>query len=128
MTCGQWRQPGSIEQLRIELAWKDIPARTMILFLVKPGLRRGELIAMDLKDLNLEKGEFRVRAPKAKRSNRLGFMDGELTAAPREYLDWCEEILHGNSQGTQEALWITPGGARISSEGGLIPNRNIILI
>lgn len=103
------RQPGSIEQVRemIELAWKDIPARTMILFLAKTGLRRGELIAMDLKDLNLAKGEFRVK-PKAKRSNRLGFMDGELTAALREYLDWREPLARS------DALWITPGGARIS--------------
>lgn len=102
------RQPGTIEQMRelLRLA-EDILARTMILFLAKTGLRRGELIAMDVYDLDLEIGYFRVK-PKAKRSNRLGFLDGELIAALREYLDWREP------RAKTEALWITPGGARIS--------------
>jgi integrase/recombinase XerD len=82
--------------------------RTMMLFLAKTGLRRGELIAMDIKDIDLEKGEFRVK-PKAKRSNRLGFLDHELTAALREYLDWRE--LRAN----EDALWISSDhGTRIS--------------
>jgi len=103
------RQPGSIEQMRelISLASREILAKTMILFLAKTGLRRGEYIAMDLYDLDLERMEFRVKA-KAKRSNRLGFIDSELAAALREYLDWREPLAK------TEALWITPGGYRVS--------------
>lgn len=103
------RQPGSIEQMRelISLASREILAKTMILFLAKTGLRRGEFIAMDLYDLDLERMEFRVKA-KAKRSNRLGFIDHELGAELREYLDWREP------KAKTEALWITPGGYRVS--------------
>lgn len=103
------RQPGSIEQMRelLSLAARKILARTMILFLAKTGLRRGELISMDVYDLDMEKGEFRVK-PKAKRSNRLGFIDAELSAALREYLDWRE------SRAKCQALWISSTGSRIT--------------
>ncbi len=103
------RQLASLEQMRelINLAQRFILAKTMMLFLAKTGLRRGELIAMDIQDINLEKMEFRIK-PKAKRSNRLGFMDAELTAALREYLDWREPKAKDN------ALWITPAGYRVT--------------
>ncbi|CAG0950479.1 MAG: site-specific integrase [Candidatus Methanoperedens sp.] len=103
------RQLISVEEM-IELIAHNryILPRTMMLFLAKTGLRRGELIAMDVQDLDLEKGEFRVK-PKAKRSNRLGFLDPELTAALQEYLDWREFRAKDNA-----ALWITPEGRRIS--------------
>ncbi|MDW7733709.1 MAG: tyrosine-type recombinase/integrase [Methanolobus sp.] len=103
------RQPGSIEQMKelVSLASREILAKTMILFLAKTGLRRGEFIAMDLYDLDLERMEFRVKA-KAKRSNRLGFIDHELVTALWEYLDWREPLAK------TDALWITPGGYRIS--------------
>lgn len=104
------RQLISIEQMSqlINLAARDILARTVILFLAKTGLRRGELIAMDVNDIDLEKMEFRVK-PKAKRSNRLGFLDPELAAALREYLDWREH------RARDPALWVNRGdGQRIS--------------
>lgn len=103
------RQPGTLEQVKelLRLAEKELLARTLILFLAKTGLRRGELIAMDMYDLDLERMEFRVKA-KAKRSNRLGFIDHELAAALREYLDWREPLAK------EEALWITKGGYRVS--------------
>jgi integrase/recombinase XerD len=90
----------------ITLARYILP-RTMMLFLAKTGLRRGELISMDVQDLDLEKGEFRVK-PKAKRSNRLGFLDPELIATLREYLDWRE------LRAKEDALWISYEGTRIS--------------
>lgn len=61
-----------------------------------------------IQDLDLEKGEFRIK-PKAKRSNRLGFLDPELTAALQEYLDWREIRAKDNA-----ALWISYEGTRIS--------------
>lgn len=90
----------------ISLARMILP-RTMMLFFAKTGLRRGELISMDVYDLDLEKMEFRVK-PKAKRSNRLGFLDPELTAVLREYLDWRE------LRAKDDALWISYDGTRIS--------------
>lgn len=103
------RQLISVEDMGrlLNLVNKDILAKTIMLFLAKTGVRRGELIAMDVFDLDLEKGEFRVK-PFSKRSNRLGFMDAELIAVLREYLDWRE------SKAADKALWINPSGSRVS--------------
>lgn len=103
------RQPGSIEQIKVllSLASSEIFAKTIILFLVKTGIRRGELIAMDIQDIDLENGVFHVK-PKPKRSNRMGFLDPELIAALREYLDWRKPLAKN------EALWINTNGFRIS--------------
>lgn len=103
------RQLISIAQMSrlINLAGKDILDRTIMLFLAKTGLRRGELIAMDLNDIDLEKMEFRIK-PKAKRSNRLGFLDSELTGALHEYLDWREQ------KTKDKALWVAEHGRRVS--------------
>lgn len=103
------RQPASIQQMRevIILASGNVLHKTMLLFLPKTGLRRGEFIAMDVEDINLENLEFRVK-PKAKRSNRLGFFDPETAAALQEYLEWREP------RAEDHALWITPGGTRVS--------------
>ncbi len=105
------RQLISIKQMNqlisLAIAKGDIPAKNIMLFLAKTGLRRGELIAMDFSDIDLENGNFRVK-PKAKRSNRLGFFDHELTASLQEYLDWREPRALDN------ALWVTEGGHRVS--------------
>lgn len=104
------RQLISIEDMNelISKARMILP-KAMLLFLAKTGIRRGELIAMDIQDLDLEKGEFRVK-PKAKRSNRLGFLDPELIATLREYLDWREYRTND-----EQALWINPRhGTRIN--------------
>ncbi len=103
------RQLISIEQMTelINLANGDILAKTMMVFLAKTGIRRGELIAMDLHDLDMEKMEFRVK-PKAKRSNRLGFIDHETQAVMYEYLDWREQ------KAIDQALWIAPAGQRVT--------------
>jgi integrase/recombinase XerD len=104
------RQLISIEEMTelISLARMILP-RAIMLFLAKTGIRRGELISMDIQDLDLEKGEFRVK-PKAKRSNRLGFLDPELTTVLQEYLDWREYRTKDDN-----ALWINPRhGTRIN--------------
>ena len=104
------RQLISIEDMTelISTARMILP-RAIMLFLAKTGIRRGELISMDVQDLDLEKGEFRVK-PKAKRSNRLGFLDPELTTVLQEYLDWREYRTKDDN-----ALWINPRhGTRIN--------------
>lgn len=104
------RQLISVEEMQELISHnRYVLPRTMMLFLAKTGLRRGELIAMDVQDIDLEKEEFRVK-PKAKRSNRLGFLDPELCVALQEYLDWREI----RAKEKEEALWITGNGTRIS--------------
>ena len=99
---------GQMRQL-IRLADEDIDilAKTIMLFLAKTGVRRGELISMDVHDLDLERGEFRIK-PLSKRSNRLGFLDGELRAALVKYLNWREY------RAVNDALWVHSNGKKVA--------------
>lgn len=103
------RQLISIQEMSrlVSLANGDILAKTIMLFLAKTGLRRGELIAMDLGDINLEMMQFTIK-PKRKRSNRAGFFDNEMQAVMYEYLDWRKQRALDN------ALWVSEEGKRIS--------------
>ena len=82
------RQLISIEEMTkmIELA-EPILHKAIMVILAKTGVRKGELLAMDLEDLNLEKGTIIIK-PKAKRTNRLAFIDDEALLVINEYLKW----------------------------------------
>ena len=82
------RQLISIEEMTkmIELA-EPILHKAIMIILAKTGVRKGELLAMDLEDLNLEKGTIIIK-PKAKRTNRLAFIDDEALLVINEYLKW----------------------------------------
>lgn len=105
------RQLISIEEMSglIQLAIKteDILAKNIFLFLAKTGIRRGEFIAMDIEDINLEKMEFTVK-PKAKRSNRKVFIDDEICRSLGEYLSWRQ------SRAKNNALWVSRYGRRLT--------------
>ena len=79
-------------------------------FAAKTGLRKGELLALQVHDLNFEDHTFTVPA-KAKRTNRLGFLDAETVTVLQQYLDWREERSHNG------ALWITPTGYALDKHG-----------
>ena len=114
-----------IELLELCLRQGDILAWAFIFFAAKTGLRKGELLAMKVQDLNFE-GTFGIPfnqyesyehnvymkacaifnvAPKAKRTNRQGFMDDELVYVMHQYLEWREPRALNT-----DALWITPNG------------------
>jgi len=101
------RQLISIEQMieLLELCLKegDILAWAFIFFAAKTGLRRGELLAMKVQDLDFMLSTFHV-SPKAKRTNRQGFMDDELVYVMQQLLEWREP------RALSDALWITPSG------------------
>ena len=96
-----------IELLELCLKEGDILAWSFIFFAAKTGLRRGELLAMKVQDLNFELSQFHV-APKAKRTNRQGFMDDELVYVMQQFLEWREP------RALSDALWVTPGGYPLS--------------
>lgn len=85
------RQIISIDDMR-RLLTLDMPIldRAILIILAKTGVRRGELIAMDREDLNLEKKEI-ILKPKAKRTNRLVFFDDETVLVLRTYLEWRDK-------------------------------------
>ncbi len=82
------RQLISIEQMK-QIINMDMPIqdKAILMVMAKTGVRRGELLSMDINDLNLEKKEI-VLKPKAKRSNRLVLFDDETAQVLRLFLEW----------------------------------------
>ncbi len=108
------RQLISVQQMQLLVsAAGGIREKALILTLAKTGMRIGECWGLKVYDINTEKGIIRIPA-KAKRSNRLAFMDMELREILDRYLDWRKH--HARS----DWLWITNHGGRIHRDK---PNR-----
>lgn len=91
------RQLISIEQMQQLVTLDMLILETAILMiLAKTGVRRGEMIAIDRDDLNLEKKEI-ILKPKAKRTNRLVFFDDETAQVLRAYLEWRDKRTKSNA-------------------------------
>ncbi len=108
------RQLISIEDMRLLVrAAPGIREKAIILLLAKTGIRRGELLSLCIEDI-IFKSDTIIIAPKAKRSNRLAFIDEELKEVLMEYLEWRE------SRARTSWLWISNRGGRIHKD---MPNR-----
>lgn len=105
------RQLISIEQMR-QLINMDmsIQNKAILMVLAKTGIRRGELLSIDIGDINIKKKEI-ILKPKAKRTNRLVFFDDETANLLRLFLEWREKkAKHTN------ALFISSRGFRLHKE------------
>ncbi len=110
------RQLISIQDMRLLVKAAEaigIRETAMILMLAKTGMRRGELLSLRVEDIFFKYGIVRI-APKAKRTNRLAFMDEELKETLEEYLEWREP------KARTSWLWISDRGGRIHKD---LPNR-----
>ncbi len=83
--------------------------RAILMTLAKTGMRRGELLGLKVDDIDLRRSVIRI-PPKAKRSNRIAFIDVELSAVIQAYLMWREPIAHTSW------LWISDHGGRIHKD------------
>lgn len=76
--------------------------RAMILFLAKTGIRRNELITLDISDIDLDSMTVHLK-PTAKRSNRVVFFDLETRSFIESYLtsrsDDCKALFVGVQDG-----------------------------
>lgn len=63
----------------------DPKARAIVVLLAKTGIRRGEMIAIDQKDIDWNQMSILLK-PKRKRSNRLVFFDPECASVLQEWL------------------------------------------
>ncbi len=104
------RQLISIEQMK-QIINMDMPIqdKAILMVMAKTGVRRGELLAMDINDLNIEKKEI-VLKPKAKRSNRLVLFDDETAQVLRLFLEWRK------TRANSDALFISIFGLRIRKD------------
>jgi integrase/recombinase XerD len=83
--------------------------KAMLGLLFKTGMRRGELLSLDLGDVNLVENTIRLK-PTAKRSNRTLFMDDEAAYLLRRWL----RVREGVNKRNEAALFLSSWGYRIS--------------
>jgi integrase/recombinase XerD len=113
------RQCISLEEARMLVnSVIDSRDRAIILLLLKTGIRRNELVTLDIGDINLEKRSLHLKRT-AKRSNRELYFDNETGS---ELERWLGMRRRGRSS---KALFIGPDGDRLTGESiMLIVKRN----
>jgi integrase/recombinase XerD len=108
------RQLISIEDAaKMVRATIDTRDRTILLIFFKTGIRRNELITLDLKDLDLLGMNLTLK-PTAKRSNRKVFFDDETR---RSLARWLKSREMRFKKGDQQALFISAKGTRLQASG-----------
>jgi integrase/recombinase XerD len=83
--------------------------KAIVVLLAKTGIRRGELVSVDVGDVDLINGKILLK-PKAKRSNRLVLFDEECARVLQEWL----RVRGRYAREGQPALFITSSGGRVS--------------
>lgn len=95
----------------------DIRDKTMVALLLKTGIRKGELLAIDVEDINWRDQAILLKGFK-KRSNRLVYFDNETTYLLRRWLAVRKERTGSNT-----------GPLFVSSQGRLSRNQcNVIIV
>jgi integrase/recombinase XerD len=90
----------------------DIRDKAVITLLAKTGIRRNELVTLDVSDLNLIENKIRLK-PKAKRTNRIVFFDDECSFILRRWL----KIREGMNKKSNPALFLNQEGERLNRSG-----------
>lgn len=107
------RQLINLEQMKDLINSADwIGHKAMFLFFAKTGIRRQELIDLDLQDLFLSQN-YAVLKPHAKRSNRIVFFDNECSQVLQEWLTWRQ---NKRPKIRDKALFLGPQGSRINRD------------
>jgi integrase/recombinase XerD len=89
----------------------DTRDRCILVLLLKTGMRLGELLCLDLDDVDLDKAEIHFKQ-KSKRSNRILYLDDEAVSALSRWL-----VSRKNRPGSDgPALFISKMGCRISKK------------
>jgi integrase/recombinase XerD len=108
------RQLISIEDAaKMVRATIDTRDRAILLIFFKTGIRRNELITLDLENLDLLGMNLTLK-PTAKRSNRRVFFDDETR---RSLARWLRSREMRFKKGDQQALFISAKGTRLQASG-----------
>ena len=87
----------------------DSRDKCILVLFFKTGMRVGELISLDMDDIDLDKGEVTLKLKK-KRSNRVLFLDNEAIAVLQRWL-----VARKNRKGAEDqALFTSKAGTRIT--------------
>jgi len=106
------RQLISIEDAaKMVRATIDTRDRAILLLFLKTGIRRGELISLDIADIDLP-GQKILLKPTAKRSNRIVFFDDEVELSLRRWMTARETRYRKRGE---SALFISNKGTRLQT-------------
>jgi len=87
----------------------DTRDKCILILLFKTGMRVGELTSLDVEDIDLDKGEVRLKLKK-KRTNRVLFLDNEAIAILQRWI-----TARKNRKGVEShALFLSKTGTRIT--------------
>ncbi|MHC1687642.1 MAG: tyrosine-type recombinase/integrase [Methanothrix sp.] len=89
----------------------DTRDRAILMLFLKTGIRRGELISLDVGDIDFPGQKLELK-PKAKRSNRIVFFDDEAERTLRRWLDARETRYKKRGEA---ALFISNKGTRLQT-------------
>lgn len=110
---GQERKLISIEDMaQLINSEMNIRDKAIITLLAKTGIRRNELISLDITDVDLVEQKIRLK-PTPKRSNRLVFFDDETAFILRRWL----RMRGGVNRRKESALFLSTRGVRILADG-----------
>lgn len=90
----------------------DLRDKAVITLLAKTGIRRNELVTLDISDLDLVELRIRLK-PTAKRTNRTVFFDDECAFILRRWL----AIREGMNKKSSPALFLNAEGERLNRSG-----------
>ena len=110
---GQARKLISVEEMaNLINCTMDLRDKAVIALLAKTGIRRHELVELDISDVDLIENRIRLK-PTAKRTNRTVFFDDEAAYLLRRWLKIREGI---NPKGNP-ALFLNAEGERLNRSG-----------
>jgi len=110
---GQARKLISVEDMaRLINSTMDVRDKAVIILLAKTGIRRHELVELDVSDVDLVEMKIRLK-PTAKRTNRTIFFDDEAAFALRRWL----KIREGMNKKGSQALFLNMQGERLNRSG-----------
>jgi len=110
---GQARKLISVEDMaNLINCTMDIRDKAVIALLAKTGIRRHELVELDVSDVDLIENKVRLK-PTAKRTNRTVFFDDEAAYLLRRWLKIREDM---NTRGST-ALFLNHEGERLNRSG-----------
>ncbi len=111
---GQVRKLISIEDMaRLINSTMDVRDRAIISLLAKTGIRRNELIKLDIDDIDWIEQSIRLK-PTAKRTNRTVFFDDETAMILHRWIRSSEET---RAKFKTKALFISNKGGRLNRNG-----------
>lgn len=90
----------------------NVRDKAVIIILAKTGIRRSELVTIDIDDVDLTGMKITLK-PKAKRSNRVVFFDEECGRVLQEWLSVRERYAPKGSK----AMFVTSSGGRLDRNG-----------